>query len=166
MSQADATALKDFLQQVSTMKVHRSARYGVAKKKQLFVLLLIARIGNRRLASNRVHFSDVEEELGDLISRFGGRSETAGPNPEQPFFHLSSSPFWKVHLAEQTVKNAPATPSLRIIRHPDTFGSLSQEIFELLSNSPAAREAATHELLTRWWPEMEAAEVRKVLFHK
>ena len=114
MSQEDAAALKDFLHQVSTMKVHRSARYGVAKKKQLFVLLLIARIGNRRLASNRVHFSDVEEELGDLISRFGGRSEIDGPKPEQPFFHLSSSPFWKVHLAEQTVKNAQATPAMNV----------------------------------------------------
>lgn len=166
MSQAPATDLKDFLHQLSTMKVHRSARVGVAKKKQLLVLLLMARIGNRRLTSNRVYFSDIEGELGDLISRFGGRPELTGPKPEQPFFHLSSSPFWGVNLAGETMNKPHAIPPLRIIRHPDTFGTLSEGLFELLSNSSAARNTATSELLTRWWSEKEAGELRKVLFHE
>jgi hypothetical protein len=82
MSQSAREGLNEFLQQLSSMKVHRSAKDGEAKKKPLLLLLLVSRIGDGCLSLNRVRFVDVEAELGSLITRFGGRSTGSGPKPE------------------------------------------------------------------------------------
>lgn len=117
------------------------------------------------MSKNRVSFTGLESELGELITRFGGRTGS-GPKPEQPFFHLSSSSFWIIHLADGGEKDLRSTPPLQVMRNADTFGAFAADTFQLLKESPEARTAIVSELLTRWWPSGEGAKLRKLLFER
>lgn len=124
------------------------------------MLLLVSRIDKGHLRLNRVHFTEVEDDLGNLITRFGGRSSAGGPKPEQPFFHLSSSPFWTVHLAEGQTPVLKKTPSLRLLRHANTLGAFPEQVFNLLRASSEARDAVATDLLSRSLSEDVAAKLR------
>ncbi|MCG7754886.1 hypothetical protein, partial [Flavihumibacter cheonanensis] len=89
--------LDQFLDDICSMKLHRSSSLGAALKKPLLLLLLVSRIENRQIAENRFDFSDIRRELDTLIRCFGGRPSRSGSRPEQPFSHLRSSPFWRLH---------------------------------------------------------------------
>lgn len=163
MNDESRDVLSEFIQQIESMKVHRSTIEGAAKKKPLLLLLLISRIERGRLSDNKILFSDVEPTLSDLILRFGGRSARSGPKPEQPFFHLSSAPFWNVRVAGKIDKNFKRTPPLRSMRQPDTYGSFTNEIFELLKHSSHARKQVCAALLSRWEGEDERSRLHEAL---
>ena len=72
----------------------RQVALATALKKPLLLLLLVSRIENDRVEENRFQFDDIEKKLDLLIREHGGRPTPSGSKPEQPFYHLRSSPFW------------------------------------------------------------------------
>jgi predicted restriction endonuclease len=163
MNDENGEVLGEFIRQIESMKVHRSAREGAAKKKPLLLLLLISWIERGRLSDNKILFSDVEPSLSDLIIRFGGRSARSGPRPEQPFFHLSTAPFWNVRVEGNIDKDFKRTPSLRSMRHSDTYGHFANEVFEILRHSSDARKQVGAVLLSRWEDENQRCCLREAL---
>ena len=104
MNPDDLQELNELLEQIRAMKVHGSSRLGTALKKPLLLLLLVSRIENDRVEENRFQFDDIEQRLGLLIREHGGRPTHSGSKPEQPFYHLRTSPFWTVKT------RSPPTP--------------------------------------------------------
>ena len=86
--------LDRFVDEVKNIRVHRSQNLGAAVKKPLLLLLVLSLMERHVLRENRIHFAEIETELGDLISSFGGRPTGSGPKPEQPFHHLGTAEFW------------------------------------------------------------------------
>ena len=107
MNPDDLQELNELLEQIRSMKVHASSRLGAALKKPLLLLLLVSRIENNRVEENRFQFDDIEKKLDLLIREHGGRPTPSGSKPEQPFYHLRSSPFWIVRTQRNTRRVRP-----------------------------------------------------------
>jgi hypothetical protein len=105
----DRTLLNEFLAELHKMQVHKSA-LGEAKKKPLLVLLVLSSLKHGRMRENKILFGDVEERLSRLIEEFGGRLTESGPKPEQPFFHLRTSPFWELTIPGGVPEGAWSLP--------------------------------------------------------
>jgi hypothetical protein len=97
MTTDDRAVLDEFLRELGKVIVNKSSA-GEAKKKPLLLLLVLAMIKHGRLRENKIQFADVEERLHRLITEYGGRPTDSGPKPEQPFFHLRTSPFWELTI--------------------------------------------------------------------
>jgi putative restriction endonuclease len=136
--------LERFLADIGSMKLHRSSSLGAALKKPLLLLLLVSRIENRQVAENRFDFADIRRELDTLIRCFGGRPSRSGSRPEQPFSHLRSSPFWRLH----TQKSYDSGHTVLI---SDLMDSASYGAFDPLRLVLARLAAATN---TRTGPKL------------
>lgn len=148
-------ALATLVDELRRMPVHVSRTLGRSRKKQLLVLLLASKVAHG-YQSRRFRLSDISEELSELILKFGGRQKSGNPHPEQPFFHLSTSPFW---TCETTV---PLT-SRRRTPNPSqiAYGELSVSA-HLVFVDPKGREQVVSELLSEW-RERAQDELRRTL---
>lgn len=160
MSHADSQLLDTFINHIHAMRLHRTGEAGVALKKPLLLLLIISKL-EEPTTSNVFRFSELREELENLIRDFGGRSAASGARPEQPFFHLGSEPFWRV----VTSKTYPpgATALVSDLMAPTSYASLSDGVFELLEKSPDARSVAMNAILDQWWPDTLHQDIRNAL---
>jgi putative restriction endonuclease len=158
----DDAVFSMLLRDLSLMKVHHSRAGGDAKKKPLLLLLVLSRLEHGGLNLNEIRFEDLEQELSHLIERFGGREGKSGSKPEQPFFHLQTSPFWQLELSDGKYSQTRRTPPIRVLRDRRTVARLDPSIFDLLAHSRATRERLVQVLLERW-PPAEAIQIRHAL---
>jgi len=161
MNADDLQELNELLEQIRTMKVHAPSRLGAALKKPLLLLLLVSRIENNRVEENRFQFDDIEKKLDLLIREHGGRPTHSGSKPEQPFYHLRSSPFWIVKTQRQYEPRQTALIS--DLRRPDSFGAFQPKVFRLLRSSGEARARVVDSILNEWWPETLHGDIREDL---
>jgi predicted restriction endonuclease len=152
----------NFLNDLDHLQVHRS-REGEAKKKPLLLLLVISRIHHGQLRENRIHFKDVERDLGLLILSHGGRDFVGGPKPEQPFSHLRTAGFWKVHLPQGMEFAQGRTLSVSLLRRNDVFAELDNNLFTHLIGNAHSRLQAASFILRRWWTADEARQLAEAL---
>ena len=143
------------------MKVHAPSRLGAALKKPLLLLLLVSRIENDRVEENRFQFDDIEKKLDLLIREHGGRPTHSGSKPEQPFYHLRSSPFWILKTERQYAPGRTALIS--DLRRPDSYGAFQPKVFRLLRSSGDARARVVDLILNEWWPETLHGDIREDL---
>jgi putative restriction endonuclease len=161
MNSDDLQELNELLEQIQSMKVHAPSRLGAALKKPLLLLLLISRIENDRVEENRFQFDDIEKKLDLLIREHGGRPTHSGSKPEQPFYHLRSSPFWILRTQQEYAPGRTALIS--DLRRPDSFGAFQPKVFRLLRSSSEARARVVDSILNEWWPETLHGDIREDL---
>ena len=160
MSTAKGQNLEQFLDELRSIRIHHSKAAGPSLKKPLLVLLVIAMIENGTLKSNRIHFSNVEKALSDLIRKFGGRAKSGAENPDEPFSRLRTSSFWTLYLPGGLPAPEGGTVSQRDLRNPDSYASLRDDVYELLASSKDARERAAEVITSRWWSDPDATSLR------
>ena len=161
MNPDDLQQLNELLEQIRSMKVHAPSRLGAALKKPLLLLLLISRIENNRVEENRFQFDDIEKKLDLLIREHGGRPTHSGSKPEQPFYHLRSSPFWILRTQQEYAPGKTALIS--DLRRPDSYGAFQPKVFRLLKSSGEARALVVDSILNEWWPETLHGDIREDL---
>jgi predicted restriction endonuclease len=162
MTSDDRAVLDDFLRELGSVVVNKSPA-GEARKKPLLVLLVISMLKHGTLRENKIRFTDVEERLSRLINDFGGRPTESGPKPEQPFYHLRTSPFWELTIPGGLPANNKKTLAKKVLAGPGAFASLRASLFALLQRNGAAREEAVNAILQRWWAPEERGRVRAAL---
>ena len=161
MNLDDLRSLDELLDQIRSMKLHGLRRLGAALKKPLLLLLLVSRIENERVEENRFHFDQIEKPLDSLIREHGGRPTRSGPKPEQPFSHLQSSPFWRLHTQRQY---EPGTTVLvSDLRNPNSYGAFQPSVFRLLRSSGDVKARVVDAILDEWWPESLHGDIREDL---
>jgi putative restriction endonuclease len=161
MNQDDLQELNELLEQIRSMKVHAPSRLGAALKKPLLLLLLISRIENDRVEENRFQFDDIEKKLDLLIREHGARPTHSGSKPEQPFYHLRSSPFWILRTGQEYAPGRTALIS--DLRRPESYGAFQPKVFRLLRSSGEARARVVDSILNEWWPETLHGDIREDL---
>jgi putative restriction endonuclease len=159
MTLAERAVLEDFLSDLERMSVNKSTA-GESRKKPLLLLLVLAMMEHGRLRDNKIHFSEVEERLA---VEHGGRPTQHGPKPEQPFFHLRTSPFWELTIPGGAPETNKKTVSKKQLGAPGAFAALRPALFTLWRGSGIARQEAVRAILQRWWHPDDAARVRAAL---
>lgn len=154
--------IEAFENQIEQMRMHKSAKDGLALKKPLLLLLLIADIEKQKISENRISFTQIEGDLANLISLYGGRS-TAKPGPEQPFYHLKTSPFWKLHVPPTVNIATGRSLTPKELRDDGIYAELPKHIFQLIKHSPENRARIAEFILRKWWPETLHEEIRQWL---
>ena len=159
----DQQVLDVFLGELRNVIVNKSG-LGEARKKPLLLLLVLAMIKSGELRESRILFEDVEKRLSELIIEYGGRTTKSGAKPEQPFFHLRTSPFWELTVvASLPTNNNKKTVARKVLSAPGTFAQLRPSICDLVRRSSAARDEIVDTILRRWWTVDEAARLRSEL---
>lgn len=162
MTTEDVAVLDGFLRDLGTVQVNKSA-LGEAKKKPLLLLLVLAMIKRGALTENRIRFTDIEKRLSELITRYGGRSTESGPKPEQPFYHLRTSPFWQLTVPGGLPPGNKKTVAKQVLAASGAFAQLPTRIFEVLRQNPGACDQAADTILRRWWDHAPAMALRSEL---
>lgn len=146
----ERVVLDEFLHELGKVTVNKSPA-GEAKKKPLLILLVISMLKHGTLRENRIHFNDIEKQLSRLIAEFGGRPIESGPKPEQPFFHLRTSPFWELTIPGGVAQGNKKTIAKRILSGSGAYAALRPSLFALLQRNGEARDEAVSAILRRWW---------------
>ena len=161
MNPDDLQELNELLEQIRSMKVHAPSHLRAALKKPLLLLLLVSRIENDRVEENRFQFDDIEKKLDLLIREHGGRPTESGSKPEQPFYHLRTSPFWIVRTQQEYGPGRTALVS--DLRRPESYGAFQPKVFRLLRSSGEVRARVVDSILNEWWPETLHGDIREDL---
>jgi len=162
MTTADRVVLDDFLRDLGRLQVNKSA-LGEAKKKPLLLLLVLGMIKRGALLENRIRFVDIEQRLSEVITQYGGRSTESGPKPEQPFYHLRTSPFWQLTVPGGLPTGNKKTVAKKVLLAPGAFAQLHPTAFDVLRRNPDACDQAINTILQRWWVPDEATTLRSAL---
>ena len=148
-----SSAVHSFLEDLKKIRVHQAKGANPSLKKPLLLLLVLAKIGRGEVKENRIRFSDVEQDLRGLITKHGGDTSAKNPNPEEPFYYLHTSPFWRVKLDESGLSSGRRKKaSASLLRKPGSFASLEDALFDELRRSPDGVKAAVKAIANRWWP--------------
>ncbi|WP_421377966.1 phosphorothioated DNA-binding restriction endonuclease [Bacillus salacetis] len=154
--------LDEFLIQIDLINVNINGGKP-ALKKPLCLLLLISKFEHQLIKENKIRFTDIEKELGELIITFGGRPNKSGPKANQPFQYMNSSKFWKLILPSGVEMTHKRDLSIKILRDQETFVQLDGEIFEMLKTSKEFRAIAADFIVKKWWPETIQEEIISTL---
>jgi putative restriction endonuclease len=131
-----------------------------APHKPLLILLALGRLA--RGEGRMVEFSDIEQQLKQLIEEFGP-SVTRGA-PQYPFWHLHTDQgggIWELSGPAGVLERpAGATPGLRELREQHVRGGFNAEIDEALRRSPALIGQLSETLLSAHFPESLHADIR------
>jgi putative restriction endonuclease len=134
-----------------------------ALKKPLLLLLIISKFEEGFYTDNKIHFTDIEKELTELIENYGGRPIKSGSRSYQPFQYLNSSRFWDIHLPDGVKMTHSRDLPLKVFRDKDTFVTLDKDLFDNLKQSRDLRATLANFILQKWWPETVQDELRNVL---
>lgn len=131
-----------------------------APHKPLLILLALARLA--RGEARMVEFSDVEQQLRQLIEEFGPSVERGAP--QYPFWHLHTDHdggIWELSGPPSILdRPARATPGLRELREQHVRGGFNAEIDETLRRTPALVGQVAESLLSAHFPESLHADIR------
>jgi putative restriction endonuclease len=151
-----------FISDINAMKLNiQNGR--PALKKPLLLLLVISKFEEGYFNENKIRYTDLENELVELIENYGGRSTSSGPKAYQPYQYLESSPFWNIHLPNGVNMTHKKDLNLKIIRDKDTFVALEYDLYLTLKDSKEARATVAQFILQKWWPETVQEDLRKIL---
>lgn len=129
-----------------------------APHKPLMILMLIARAS--RKGNRTVYFSEIDEQLTDLLKEFGPSRKSY--HPENPFWHLSSDGFWFVNEADGLPKKKGGkSPSKKILLDKNVFGSVNEELWNELVDNSHLRIELTDILLNEFWPDTRHSAIRQ-----
>jgi putative restriction endonuclease len=162
MTTHEQAVLDEFRSELDRMSVNKSPA-GEAKKKPLLLLIVLAALEHGTLRENKILLRDVEVRLSALIVEHGGRPITHGAKPEQPFYHLRTSPFWELNIPSGLPSSNKKTPARRVLAAPGVFAALRPSVFALLQRNAFAREEVVNAILQRWWTSDDAARIRAEL---
>jgi putative restriction endonuclease len=154
--------LDEFLVQIDLLNLNINGGKP-ALKKPLCLLLIISKFENQLIKENKIRFTDLEKELGELITAFGGRSNKSGPKANQPFQYMNSSDFWVLNLPAGVELTHKRDLPIKILREQETFVQLQDDIFEMLKTSREYRAIAADFILKKWWPETIQEEILSTL---
>ncbi len=153
-------SVQKFIADLDSVRVHKSPDGTLAKKKPLTLLVVLRRILRGELTENNIRFSELEAELRSLIGAHGSAS-TSSPNPAEPFYYLRTSPFWHIHIGDETRK--PRKVSASQLRRPGTHASIDEKLFVAFSTHPNATRQAMLAILKKWWPDGAPQELTEHL---
>jgi predicted restriction endonuclease len=159
MTSDERVVLDEFLREIGKVTVNKSPA-GEAKKKPLLLLLVISMLKHGTLRENKIHFNNLEKQLSRLISEFGGRPTESGSKPEQPFFHLRTSPFWQLTIPGGVVEGNKKTLAKKTLSGPGAYAALRPSLFTLFQRNGEARDEAADAILRRWWNAEDAGRLR------
>ena len=135
------------IQKFERLRVWRNAGER-APHKPLLVLYAIGgllRDGNRLLP-----YSEIDENLGNLLREFGPRRDNY--RPEYPFWRLRNDEVWKVVDADQTTPNLGKNPSNRKLLDHKVSGGFLEDIAHQLQNDSTLSFEIIHSLLDAHFP--------------
>ncbi|WP_088102990.1 phosphorothioated DNA-binding restriction endonuclease [Halalkalibacter urbisdiaboli] len=153
--------INKLIEELDKIRTYKGSKIGASLKKPLFLLLLISLIEGGKVKRNKFYFPDIERELDLLIRTFGGR--VGKGKPEQPFHHLNSSIIWDIHVPYGTRFSNKETLPISVLRDPETYGYINNEIFKLLSSDNIARAEAAQFILGKYWPETVQKDIADLL---
>jgi putative restriction endonuclease len=161
VKQDERAALDWFIAQATTeLRVHRGAGVPAALKKPLLLLLVISHFERNGDHPAQFSFSELEDELTELIGQYGGR--VGDPRPNQPFQYLDGQCGWTV-----TTRNGPighgGDVAKNLLRSPDTRAELRPDLTALFRTHASARTGAAAAILSHWWPGTRHDEIRQAL---
>lgn len=153
MNPKDAQVLQQFEEEINTLNVNKHAKHGLALHKPITLLYVLSKLNSGTLSENKIRYSSIEEELGELITRYGGRKTKSGPNPNLPYYHLKTSGIWTINGLENIEIGKSGSPKITELRDPTVHASLSDDLFTCLKNNPDMIAHAASVILQKWWPE-------------
>jgi putative restriction endonuclease len=120
-----------------------------APHKPLLLLLALGRI--QRGEPREVAFTSVEDDLRQLLDRFGPARKAH--HPEYPFWYLRNDGLWQVSEADQLpLKKGGGSPTISTLRKHDVTGGLPEAHDKLLRSSPSVITSAARILLDGHFP--------------
>jgi putative restriction endonuclease len=131
-----------------------------APHKPLLILLALARLA--RGEARMVAFSDIEQQLRQLIEEFGPSVERGAP--QYPFWHQHTDQdggIWALSGPPSILdRPAGATPGLRELREQHVRGGFNADVDEALRKNRALAERLAETLLSAHFPESLHADIR------
>jgi len=114
-------------------------------------LLVLYALGRLTQSDRWLLFSDIEDDLKDLLIEFGPPRQSH--HPEYPFWHLQSDDIWIVPEADsletrQSASNPPKTE----LREKEARGGFTDEVYQPLSDAPELRREVAQLLLSSHFP--------------
>jgi putative restriction endonuclease len=150
--------IEDFERLLAGLKLHHTRLLGSALKKPLLLLLVLSKIYKGEALTNEFRFAAIEKELAELIKDAGGR--VTSPKPEQPFYHMTSSPLWSLTSDLPLPENRRSTIPISVLRDISTVGSLNEEWFGVLRQDPEVCLRCVDVILNKWWSETLHSDIR------
>ena len=157
--------LKEFLNEIDQLKLHKQKDQSVSLKKPLLLLLLLAKLHRKEILENRIHFLDIEKELDELIKLFSDRN-VKNSLPEQPFNYLASSKIWVIKSKYGNGVIPDEKVSKKTMRDSETYGYFEEGVFDLLIENESSRIEAVNFLLDKFWPKSVHEQIMRKLHIK
>ena len=153
MNQNDFKIVEQFIDDIGSMRMNKNSQHGLALHKPLTLLYVLSEINSGNLTDNKIFYGDVEQKLSELIIRYGGRTTRSSPNPNLPFYHLNTSPFWGLHGIEHLTVGPSGSVKIAELRDKSIFATLDSSIFDIISKNKSVLTSVAFKILQRWWPE-------------
>lgn len=151
MPRPTSPRIQQFVLDLDSVRVHRSPNGTQSLKKPLLLLLVLKKIRSGTLRENSILFADIEAELATWIRNFGAVGSNS-PGPAEPFYHLRSSPFWRIDGCEMG-PNAHCKPfSASALKASKVAAHLDDDLFAELAAHSEGCSAAIEAVLRKWWP--------------
>jgi len=114
-------------------------------------LLVLYALGQLAQEDRWLRFSEIEEDLTDLLIEFGPPRQSH--HPEYPFWHLQSDDVWVVPEADvlemrQSASNPPKTE----LREKEARGGFPEDIYQAFRDEPRLRREIARLLLSSHFP--------------
>lgn len=119
-----------------------------APHKPLLILLAIRYLINtdKRL----INFSEIENELSDLLMKYG--PERNSYRPQYPYWRLKNDGIWTIPNKQSITENSKGDVSVRALREKNIEAGFTEEIFNLLQSNPTATRNFIQFLLDENFP--------------
>lgn len=128
-----------------------------APHKALLLLLVLGRLVN--LNSSKCTFLEIEPDLRLLLRNFGPPGAEGRAN--QPFWHLQSSPLWRLSGTEHINHKLERTATFSELRENTVSGAIPSEIEEFLRRDSNLLSECTQILLEKNFPRSYDRDVRE-----
>jgi putative restriction endonuclease len=140
--------LDKFLSEIDRIKVCE-LKGKPALHKPLLLLAVLTDIYNDGHA-NRFVFNEYEDRLESLLRNFGWMKVKAY-NPHLPFYHLKTSPFWKLEQPEE-YQEPSGGPSKSRMRAVKAAASLDKNTYDSLIKNKDRIPGIIRFILNKYWP--------------
>jgi putative restriction endonuclease len=114
-------------------------------------LLVLYALGRLRQGDRWLRFSDIEEDLRELLIAFGPPRKSH--HPEYPFWHLQSDEVWLVPEADELeMRKSASNPPKSELREKKARGGFPEDIYQVLCDDPELRREIGRLLLSSHFP--------------
>lgn len=114
-------------------------------------LLALYALGHLVQGNRWLQFSDIEEDLKNLLIEFGPPRKSQ--HPEYPFWHLQSDNVWVVPEAEDLeMRESASNPPKTELRAKEARGGFSDAVYRAFRENPQLRREIAQLLLSSHFP--------------